>query len=117
MLTREVETAGGKVTVRELTVAEVFDLLRSESGVVDDGEGVLGSLTLERVMLLGEGSALGVPLAMVAKCCELTREGLTALPQSEVLALQGAVRELNPLFLSGWTELRRLLAVTAPSGA
>lgn len=99
-LSKKIEVGGIEVTVRELTVSQVRDWIKS--ALHDTGDAV--------DWLLMDG----ISLHDVKRMCDLTDSALDALTPSEVRFVCDAIREVNPDFFALRGRLK-LLAERTPA--
>lgn len=99
-ITKTIEAGGGSITARELTVMEIRNWLRQQSGIDSKPFDMVDELlfsdhqvTVNDLLMMSDASA----------------EVIYSLPPSEVLLLISACREVNPVFF----QLRHRLTALA----
>ncbi len=97
--TKQIKFADEQITVKELTVQELADVLDTVASTAD------------QLDLLFDG---GLPSQAVVVSSGIERERLHAAPPSELQQLWQAVEEVNPFFLKAVQQMLGLAATKAP---
>lgn len=102
--TKEIELGESRITVKELTLAEIRNWLAEDEQAEE--RDIVGALLLD-----------DCPLADLLRFCDATAEQIDGMTQSELHTLLGVAKEMNPDFFHLRSKLLRLVAGYAKSSS